>query len=356
MEQSNIKFSVMSPVYNVEPYLAECIESVLNQSYGGFELILVDDGSTDRSGDICEEYAKHDSRIKVYHKPNGGLMNTRRYALERASGDYYVFLDSDDFLEPNSLEVLARHIGESDADLLIFGVNWLKGKSGVMPFACDKLHQGRVISDRRELYNIILNYAAYNSLCRKCVKASCFDGRDYSPYYRISRGEDLLQSLEVIENAERALFIPELLYNYRVNTDSITHSDDFSNFRRSFTTETLIQAMLKRSDVFRPEDYDRLRNHTLDGIMIQLKRISRFPMDRDSKRAAIASIRENDYFEEYLSQGYRSVPGLPGEVKTDALRAAQNRIVFRYLNAGRYDAVININSLLYRAAKSAGAR
>ena len=83
----------------VEQYLPECIESVLGQTYANFEFILVDDGSPDRCGEICDEYAKKDSRIRVFHKPNGGLMHTRRYALERAQGDYYVFLDSDDYLE-----------------------------------------------------------------------------------------------------------------------------------------------------------------------------------------------------------------------------------------------------------------
>ena len=119
---NNIKFSIMTPVYKVERYLPECIESVLGQTYGNFEFILVDDGSPDHSGEICEEYAKKDSRIRVFHKPNGGLMHTRRYALERASGDYYVFLDSDDYLSLDTLETLSRYIAESGADCVIYGL------------------------------------------------------------------------------------------------------------------------------------------------------------------------------------------------------------------------------------------
>ena len=78
---NSIKFSIMTPVYKVEQYLPECIESVLDQTYGNFEFILVDDGSPDHSGEICEQYAEKDSRIRVFHKPNGGLVHTRRYAL-----------------------------------------------------------------------------------------------------------------------------------------------------------------------------------------------------------------------------------------------------------------------------------
>ena len=91
-----MKFSVLVPVYNVEKYLKQCIESVLNQTYQSFELILVDDGSTDNSGAICDEYASKHKFIKVIHKPNGGLLHTRRVSLAHATGDWYVFLDSDD--------------------------------------------------------------------------------------------------------------------------------------------------------------------------------------------------------------------------------------------------------------------
>ena len=173
---NNIKFSIMTPVYKVEQYLPECIESVLGQTYGNFEFILVDDGSPDRCGEICDEYAKKDSRIRVFHKPNGGLMHTRRYALERAQGDYYVFLDSDDYLSLDTLETLHRYISETGVDCVIYGFEWLRPE-GTSHIKCSSYDCGRVITDKRELYNIVFNDEAYNSLCRKCAKASCFDGR-----------------------------------------------------------------------------------------------------------------------------------------------------------------------------------
>lgn len=352
---NNIKFSIMTPVYKVERYLPECIESVLGQTYGNFEFILVDDGSPDHSGEICDEYAKKDSRIRVFHKPNGGLMHTRRYALERAQGDYYVFLDSDDYLSLDTLETLSRYISETGVDCVIYGFEWLRPE-GTSHIKCSSYDCGRVITDKRELYNIVFNDEAYNSLCRKCAKASCFDGRDHSRYYHIKRGEDLLQSLEIIENAGSFLFIPETLYCYRVNPASITHSDSYEGYRANFEVRETVLEFLGKSGVFTEEDYDRLRNNDMDRVAVELKRICRYAPTREAKREAIASIRDSAYYKHFLEPGYRPASPLPGDERSDGLRAFTNRLTAKLLAARRYDAIITLNGLMYKTAKALGAR
>lgn len=352
---NNIKFSIMTPVYKVERYLPECIESVLGQTYGNFEFILVDDGSPDHSGEICDEYAKKDSRIRVFHKPNGGLMHTRRYALERAQGDYYVFLDSDDYLSLDTLETLSRYISETGVDCVIYGFEWLRPE-GTSHIKCSSYDCGRVITDKRELYNIVFNDEAYNSLCRKCAKASCFDGRDHSRYYHIKRGEDLLQSLEIIENAGSFLFIPESLYCYRVNPASITHSDSYEGYRANFEVRETVLEFLGKSGVFTEEDYDRLRNNDMDRVAVELKRICRYAPTREAKREAIASIRDSAYYKHFLEPGYRPASPLPGDERPDGLRAFTNRLTAKLLAARRYDAIITLNGLMYKTAKALGAR
>lgn len=352
---NNIKFSIMTPVYKVERYLPECIESVLGQTYGNFEFILVDDGSPDHSGEICDEYAKKDSRIRVFHKPNGGLMHTRRYALERAQGDYYVFLDSDDYLSLDTLETLSRYISETGVDCVIYGFEWLRPE-GTSHIKCSSYDCGRVITDKRELYNIVFNDEAYNSLCRKCAKASCFDGRDHSRYYHIKRGEDLLQSLEILENAGSFLFIPETLYCYRVNPASITHSDSYEGYRANFEVRETVLEFLGKSGFFTEEDYDRLRNNDMDRVAVELKRICRYAPTREAKREAIASIRDSAYYKHFLEPGYRPASPLPGDERPDGLRAFTNRLTAKLLAARRYDAIITLNGLMYKTAKALGAR
>ncbi len=112
--------SVIIPVYNVEEYLRECVESVINQTYKNLEIILVDDGSTDSSGKICEEYLDKDSRITVIHKKNGGLSDARNTGFDACEGDYVYFLDSDDYIEINSLETLVGIAENDESDVVFF--------------------------------------------------------------------------------------------------------------------------------------------------------------------------------------------------------------------------------------------
>ena len=352
---NNIKFSIMTPVYKVERYLPECIESVLGQTYGNFEFILVDDGSPDHSGEICDEYAKRDGRIRVFHKENGGPVMARLFALDKACGEYNVFLDSDDYLELNDLEILNRHIAESGADCIIYGFKWLKpGRTEEV--VCKDCLCGRRITDKRGIYNIVLNNEGFNMLWRKCVKSTCFDGRDHSRHYHIKRGEDLLQSLEILENAGSFLFIPETLYCYRVNPASITHSDSYEGYRANFEVREAVLEFLGKSGVFTEEDYDRLRNNDMDRVAVELKRICRYAPTREAKRAAIASIRDSAYYKHFLEPGYRPASPLPGDERPDGLRAFTNRLTAKLLAARRYDAIITLNGLMYKTAKALGAR
>lgn len=125
------KVSIVVPCYKVEQYLPTCIGSVLNQSYFNWELILVDDGSPDRSGEICDDYAKHDCRIKVIHKPNGGLSDARNAGLKAVTGDFISFLDSDDFWHKDYLMIMMSLQAKYDADIV--QCKWTRGNSNVFP-------------------------------------------------------------------------------------------------------------------------------------------------------------------------------------------------------------------------------
>lgn len=113
----NELISVIIPVYKVEPYLQRCIHSVMTQTYHNLEIILVDDGSPDRCGDICDRFAQEDSRIQVYHKTNGGLSDARNYGVERSHGTYITFIDSDDFVATDYVQYLYRLLMQYDADI-----------------------------------------------------------------------------------------------------------------------------------------------------------------------------------------------------------------------------------------------
>lgn len=115
----NNLISVIVPVYKVEKYIKKCIESIINQTYENLEIILVDDGSPDNCGKICDEYAKKDKRIKVIHKENGGVSSARNLGLEKSNGQYITFIDSDDWIEEEYCEILLTTLKEQNADCAI---------------------------------------------------------------------------------------------------------------------------------------------------------------------------------------------------------------------------------------------
>lgn len=113
--------SVIVPVYKAEKYLHKCVDSLLEQTFTDFEILLVDDGSPDKSGEICDEYAEKDSRIRVFHKENGGVSSARNLALDNAKGEFVMFLDSDDWLDNVCLDVCINTINDNVLDVLQFG-------------------------------------------------------------------------------------------------------------------------------------------------------------------------------------------------------------------------------------------
>ena len=122
MENSNCKLSVIVPVYNVERYLKRCVDSLLAQTEENLEIILVDDGSTDRSGALCDEYAQRESRIRVHHKENGGLTSAWKAGMELAQGNYVGFVDSDDWIDKEMYERMLKMAQREDADMVVCGL------------------------------------------------------------------------------------------------------------------------------------------------------------------------------------------------------------------------------------------
>ena len=123
----------LSPVYNVERYLRRCVDSILHQTYQDLEVLLVDDGSTDTSGAICDEYAAQEERVTAVHQKNGGLSAARNAGLERAQGTYLCFVDSDDFLDSRMLETLCRDLQEQDADVAVVGFRTFEREEELAP-------------------------------------------------------------------------------------------------------------------------------------------------------------------------------------------------------------------------------
>lgn len=218
---SNPKFSVVIPVYNTEKYLDEAVQSVIAQTETNFEILLVDDGSTDNSGKICDRWAEKDNRIKVFHQKNKGQIAARECGIRNACGEYVVFLDSDDLIDNDLLATIDKEIQYSHADCIIYG--YRKMDNGITNYKCvDK--EKLIINDVNLLFSKILSNSTYNSMCRKAYRREILIGNDYSKLYDLRHGEDLVQSLIILYKCKQALFLDKILYTYRMLPSSISHN------------------------------------------------------------------------------------------------------------------------------------
>lgn len=226
--------SVVLPIYNAENCLRRCIDSVLCQTCRNIEIVLIDDGSKDSSGNLCDEYAKNDNRVKVVHKENGGVSSARNKGLEVATGEYIMFLDSDDTFDPSACEVLLKTITEKKAECVICGTKEPDGNCWTPGKACDYTSSGEFRKDFVEWLDTELLSPIWNKIYKreKILTQFCQD---------MSFGEDLCFTLNYLKNCERISFITDTLHFHdNVKKDSLTHTFKSSRFKDIECVQTAI--------------------------------------------------------------------------------------------------------------------
>ena len=211
------KLSIIVPVYKVEQYIHKCVDSILNQTFTDFELILVDDGSPDNCGKICDEYAQKDKRVRVIHKENGGLSDARNAGIDVASGQVIGFVDSDDWIERCMYEEMLSYMKENNLDIVCADTNQVKyGKAKFKPrYSKNKIW----VKDEAicEILNGTLDNAAWNKIYKRSVI-----GNVRYPKGRIY--EDVATTYKFISNSEKVGYISKPYYNYLKRKGSIVAS------------------------------------------------------------------------------------------------------------------------------------
>ena len=223
-----MRFSILVPVYNVEKYLSECLDSIIKQSFSDFELICVNDGSTDGSLDILQSYAKKDSRIKILTKQNQGLLWARRDAIKIASGEYVLFIDSDDkYHDPDVLkrinDSLLKH---ANPDLLIF--DRAEIIEDIVVYTCPHFFENERYFKKNSINELRYNFISrnyLNAIFLKCIRTDIIkkDKTDYS-VHNPQMAEDVTQSMYMFDKCETVVFLPDFIYLYRNNSQSITRA------------------------------------------------------------------------------------------------------------------------------------
>lgn len=251
--------SIIVPIFNIEKYVSECVESIIQQTYENIQIILVDDGSTDKSGEICDKYALSDSRIEVIHQKNQGLVLARKSGLEKAIGDYIGFVDGDDYIEPDMYEELLKVIRKHDADLVHSG--FIKGDKRIINF------KGEVIefNNRKDREDFIRMFILYSpgyitpSIWSKVFKAEfikeCYNKVPNNTQY----GEDLINFCVCIEKCSKIVLFAKAYYHYRYRKESITNGIDLNSLKMLFRYYVHICNMVAGY-----ECYDELEEFLID--------------------------------------------------------------------------------------------
>lgn len=235
--------SVIVSVYNTKKYLKDCIESILAQTYHNFELILVDDGSTDGSSEICDEYTHLFSNVTVIHKVNGGTVSARKAGIEKALGEYVSFIDSDDWIDDTMYEQMMGKILETNSDVVMCDIQFEDVGVEVQPnYIKEGFWDKRALREQvypRMLFDYECCCPCVNpSMCNKIFRRSIIQDIIKNVNKAVTYGEDALCTFPAIFNSKNVYVIHKCFYHYRRNGDSISHRYDENILNRVVLLET----------------------------------------------------------------------------------------------------------------------
>lgn len=218
-----IKVSVIIPVYNIEKYVVRALDCLIEQTYANIEIIVVDDGAKDNSYKVCEEFAKKDNRITIYRKENGGLSSARNYGAERATGDYFLFLDGDDFIAPTAIENLVKIASSTDADIAFCKMKkvyengkrnvWRKNKNKKATELTSREYKKLLMTGNTLDFCLVGTHLYKTDLVKKCP----FD-------VNLPHGEDIVFNYRIADSAQKIVYLPQTLMAYYQRKGSLVNS------------------------------------------------------------------------------------------------------------------------------------
>ena len=343
-----MRFSVIVPIYKVEPYLRQCVDSVLAQTYRDFELILVDDGSPDGCPAICDEYAVKDTRVKVIHKPNGGLVSARQAGLQAAQGEYIAPVDGDDWVAPDFLDQAAKILDAYDVDMVSFGFARAEenGKTRALHEIVPEGFYDRARKEAELWPRMLMSQSTERlsgSMWSKVYRRTLILPHQMAVDQRLFMGEDAACILPVYRDAASIYISYKTAYYYRTRSGSMTHSFQPAQLE---SVRLLFQAIEKLDGV--PgfdEQIDRFALYTGAYIM---ERTIYSQTNRDQYQTMVW-----DFFMQpnrfYRLRRARFTAGTPKMLGAFFLiRHRWKKLTFAYLSACMYLKSLGLKELLIR--------
>ena len=277
--------SIIIPVYKVEKYMNRCIESIMNQTYKKIEIILVDDGSPDNCGKLCDEYAKKDKRVVVVHKENGGLSDARNAGIDIAKGKYIAFVDSDDYVDNDYVEILYKAISEDKSDIAISSHKVMYENGTILEKATGERN---ILTQKETIKRILYDEGIDLSAWAKLYKKELFKTMKF-PKGRLF--EDAAITCKIISLTEKVSLVSKSTYNYIIRNDSIT-TKDFTPSKMDLITST------KEMSEYVKEKYPDLEDATNRRVMYAyLSTLSQLAMSNkrfpEEQKILMKYIKEN---------------------------------------------------------------
>ena len=232
------KISVIVPVYNAEKYIDKCIDSIIQQTYDNWELLLVDDGSTDKSGSICDKWAESDSRIRVFHVPNGGVSEARNIGLQKVSGEVLTFVDADDWLNTDTLKEVSVFF--NDFDFVRVSMNYVYSESEQQAFLLKETESWQALMSQ------ILSRETILGVCSAFYKTCVVKQNNITFNKDLRNGEDWLFTCQYLKNTNRVKVINKAFYQYnKQNESSCTNNMTFEKSKESYVVADIIRQHYK---------------------------------------------------------------------------------------------------------------
>ena len=297
----NNKFYILIPVYRTEAQIRSCLDSVLAQTYSDYEAVIVDDGSPDAAGRICDEYAADHPNFHVIHQENQGAYMARQTAIDyilahetRTEGVYVMFLDSDDRYLPNILERVNQALCDSGADMLMFQLACVKPDGTRVWDTVGSSFIG-TLTDKADLYRVVFMDDRYNMLHRKAVDLNLFRKAPRQTYLHLNRGEDLILSMSLYGCLSKFTVIPDVLYQYVINPASTTRNINAGNFAPALDVDYKVWQFIQEQNVWTEADQLAYLRDERDYIAQTIRTAASLDGTKDQVRALLEQIRTDEF-------------------------------------------------------------
>ena len=279
------KISVIVPIYNAEKYLEDCVKSIIEQTYRNIEIILINDGSTDNSYEIMQKLQKKDERIRILSRENKGTLYTRIEGANLASGDYIMYVDSDDYIDDIMLERLSQQIGEADiirCGHIVENIAKHTKKRG------EEYFKQKIILKQenfQKLYELYLTTYQYSAIWAQLIKIELFKQINSENIKQINMCEDLYLNLEMLTRAKEIAFLPDAYYHYIIRENSTCTTLSIEKIQKRMIDSTYVYMKLydyiKKWNIENKENQSIIANRILKELVVQAKPLFYIPCSKE---------------------------------------------------------------------------